>query len=976
MKIRKTCQDVQGKPVYLWPECKPRHTVGKVLSAIASSFIGAAIATMPQVSTSDDAIPLAHVPYEEPYEATDTENQSSNLASTLKEQKERLHKIVGLSHTDPSKVQYELNKLREFYIKNYLSSEWSKIQQEREKLADEAKADFKIIFLDSLKSLLTNDIEKHEIAISNIKTLRYAFPLSSLHDPFRTNIDKDLEIFFSVRFQHIIEDFKVASSLTDKARELLSMVDKTNPCIETFFQWVEKESKFASSKNDSSDEFKMLRNSLLDTFYSIPYDFGQRLKLLTTLFKNYTYLMSVSKSDPKALSKVADLIRHTISFVSHHSSSKQYPAEIKEIIDLLIPLYDSVVEEICNLPESKERTNLLEKVFACPISSASPFISTQDEEALVVKPLTKHYFSKEKNRENLEEFDLFMDQITSGVNPYTGSCAYKINFLFSLVDKNPDYFLSCFQKSIENFKETCEKRKANSDGTISNEIGWMAENFIGLVSLAKLKTANHIDKELKERVSKWVRDNFGEPLFQVFIDMWNNEKVSVKDVKSPVRNERFVDSASWEEFNDILGYMIQDNPYFASKLIDVVKERLKVDRDPNNRKMAIETLSAVMPLAIKDSNEVSAFDFMEQLIVYEDNLPSMMALGKLLADRMHYEYKIQQASSGIQHYVGPDGRGITKQLQPTTVPYETFFNKLDKYSNGDITFSELKLRKKGDLSFTKTQELIFDLISISEGDVKQFEKLTGRKLNPPIFWGTYENTNTREKIEIEIGSEKQKALDKNWILVSNKIDRSKQDVESFKLFFQMMRNARAALAYSGSMFTGEYKKQASAPWQKQIVVGEDLGKDYKKALLTMLGKKIGFCTRIQNLGYEVGSYIELCIVTKFLVDKETSVKNAHLSEEDRIIETQKEKKAIDDLINEQFQSLKQTLFDNEDARFKCSKNQRLIRLTFAKQVIDSAPSGGRMIYMDFLVEHLGFSPTELINIDKEIGIANEFFKGE
>lgn len=958
--------------------------VNWMYSAVATGFVGAIAALTqpvnevqaddhPPVLFADDHPVLAPKP-----SSSSTLNPSidSGFEKIKKEQDERLQKLLDLPKEKAGEIATGLNDLSKFYLLNNFGDlpTIHKRKEMRQELLTSAGQKYEKLFLKILE--LLTDPKTQDTGKNNLEALKVVKPwvwgdVVSIQE--LVNVKEHLARFFEKNFQNCTEDVKDSITLMESSLALLEFAGNQkidHQSARQYFSWLEKECNFVANEKNKTKDVEELQKALRSTlseivhnsYLYIPYNsranYPGNIKLFEPLVNGYKVLINSDKSNPEVLSESLSIVNDTRGFIASYEA-RRFPDDVKKINDALVPLFESIVKGINNLPKSQERTDLLTSMFDALAKYCVYGDSNELKQSLLVEPLTKHYFSKKDNIGNIEEFNLFMNSILTKTKDLSQNrTSFPVYILLKLISENKEYFLAGINKSIECFKAQDTPGKLVHSQEMADHF-----NLFNLLHMLNIETDT--DQGLRKEVRDWSRENVCEPIFGLFLLKFKDEKVAVEFVET--RQEHYIHHENWTMLNELLRSMVAKDDYFANKLIDAVNKRLVDDTNPHNRKMIIAT-SGVIPFFDSAGNvNPVIFNFLRQRVISENSPQAIMGVGKLLADGIRNEHMslVYKAREETYDECGDyDVNGNPIISEPLYLEYEDFFKRIENYNKGKITLSNLTKSAAEDLSFTPVQKFLLDLICLSEGDVKLFKKLTGKELIPPTFWKTYEDKVTGERVTVEItgsGTKEQRELDKKYrdgqyALISEKVDRSKQNAGDFRSFYQTIGNAREALAYSASELS-DFKTTKTVPVNEPSIKGFqtvrsvtiDLGLNYKNSLVNLLNRKIGSYVSLTGLAHEVGSFIELCM------------------------SLESENPDAKDFVAEKLSHLKWRLFDDEYGMLKRpgkNSEERKLQLEFAEKVLDSAPHRQRRNYITYLSQ-LGFDERELINLKKELELLEQ-----
>lgn len=864
------------------------------------------------------------------------DTRKAELEKAFKEVKEKqitkLQKLLDLPEEVTSEIKDVLNELSGLYTKHFSIYYYDRPYDEeiielrkalKEKLLQDAKPLYEKLFQKCLKHLQTNNLKKQEIVRKNLEAFQnviYSYDISTTMRSV-AEASKHSEAYFNERFKDTLDNTNDFICRAHEGLILLDFLDKyrvdTTKYVQKYFSWLEKQTNFVVNQNTNSEKTKALNYALKDAvnkimtssynyFPSIRY--ADAPKSILPLMRVCTKLTRLNIDDPKTLGNTLDYI-----FKFKVSYEPTDPKIIKELESEIIKTLKLTFEGISNLSQLEDRTKLLNKMFFYPMQYKIFDISNELQEAMFVEPWTKHYFSKEKNIGNSEEWNMFIDVVLRNGN----YLRYPTYTLLKTINNNRDYFLTGTKKLL----------KGDTVGAIDHER--LMEVFVGFNRLQTLDTKNAIEQELKIKVASWSRENIEEPIFQLFLSDFRGVTVNTQEK----RVERYFNDTDWIKINEQLEQLVIDNPFFANKLSKVVIDRLSSEKNPHARKMCYETLSLALIHELNDNQMKVVLDTLRQGITNESSPYPVMGIGKLIADGIAYERD-----------------ELTR----------AFYKKLDDYSQGKINFNDLI--NSEELELTPIQTLIIDLLKISGGDMKLIKELTQREFAPPTILKTYRNKITGERTTVPVTSGNKEEYNKDkyyrddyktYELIEEKVDRSKQNPENFKILRQTMSNSREALAYAHSsnfrLKNLQYPVQAPAPGDpldpdnKEKEAKQRI-KDCKMTVIRLLENHFGWYTNLDNIGGETAAYIEAC-----------SSYGDNISEEKEIMA-------------EKLKLLKSRLFDQKKGLVSKSPNPRTVKLQIAQSVMNSAPSGKRRVYIDYL-NQMGFDHDELLDIEKQIEIS-------
>lgn len=1014
MKINRAFQSL---PVYLQTRNKG-SLANKTILAIASGLVSSAVAL-----ASDDSPPASMPTPTTANTIAKEEPLSEKLTNAIKEQTKIIEEIKVLSKSNPKESSEKLNeKFRElsnFYRREYPTNYSPTgyvypVDIERRTLILSAKNEFQTIFQNLLSSLDKGTAEEKKLALGNIQSFNMAVPWYDMKATHLIDENALLEQYFEAKYKGPVTNVDETISMLELGKDLLSTAirnDDNSNCSKTFCLWIEKISNSEMVKGLSKEDAKKFHTAVLGTSSKLIQNswsylahgakskYSTTLELFIPLTNAAINVMKQNTGDIKFLSnEILPIIRSIKNLTRpDHVYTKPFPEEREKVNRTLIPLFDITFQAIFNLPQKEEkRTAIIADIFYI-INYFFKNDPPEIQQKQVIDPLNKYCFSNSEN--SIGDFNLFMKSVFNNTQSPSGYIGFSSYILFQLINDHPDHFLKSVQSVIDQYKSEGSKKD-------SAHFNALIKYFHLFTMLHRVNITDMVDENTSKKVLDWSRQNIEEPIFQILIEDLDKQKVNVKYIKTHARQEKYIYADQWREFNKLVSSVVEHDPYFAGRLLNILKKKIENNSNSYERQILLEALAMPLRHELEGRGNYSVLHLLQERMCQEDMPHAMETIGNLIAEGIKYEhrntmYSILQVNEPIpddqmenwNHGPGFAHYTMTKYV-PKYMQYKDFFNRLNEYSNGNIMLSALS--KKGDLPFTKIQEFILDIISISEGDTKQIQQLTGVELNPPTFWKTYKNKITGEKVTVEItdsGTEEQRAQDKKYSmlgtyeLIEEKVDRSKQNPRDFQILMQARRNARAALAYIGAQlvdFNLIMRNNVACPKEIYPYSGAEitrLDEIFRKTMVKMLERHIGWYSTARYLGYEVGPYIDLCTVAELEAGKETSVDpnimDMNNNQETEMGKAHKERQYMTNLITKQFQSLKQILLDDENARLKWSKifkDQELARLNFIKQVLDSAPSGQRMSFIDFLAEHLGFSRSELHNIDEEIKNTKELLK--
>lgn len=916
----------------------------KVISALGYGLIGSAVAF---VSTSK-IVQRSNIIYGQEAKISD-ESSEVRLERCKKEQKERLEKLIGYAEkNDLDSLVSGLSDLNKFYSENYgdYQSNLDKTKEERVELTTLGKAQYEKIYLELFKILeAANTKAEYEKLEKAFWELTYTIPLR-WHDvesvPELIKVEDHLSKYFDEQSAKAKDDTEAAIKLANEGRIILKFLKEKSADLvfsENYCRFIEEQASYVVKNYESNDpNIKRLSSALFDNVHQIlkssyhymPMqiykDFDLKVKLFMPLIKAYSNLYTVEEKTPQNITNALErAVRIKGEFKD--SEARKHPELLSTVDEAIQPLIGLSIKAIFEMPESSEdRNKLVGVVFDLPCNSYFNQSPQHSNEKLFVKPITKYYFLKEENAGNLEDFKLFLSKIfAKGGQMENGVTDFDRYTLLALIDRNHNYF----KKAVEALIEDHLKR----NGTTDEELIYAFSVFSRLHRMSGSDYSSTL--VLQNKVRDYAIPNLAAPIFQVFLDRLKDQPVKV--TFNERRQERYINANDWRNLNDQFREMLGYCYLFEDELLDAVYKGLEKETDPFKRQIYYETLGLILPNEFQYTKGIGLLDRLKMANTSETSCHAVREMGKLIAGAIQYEdehvvydYTRENISASDEDAI--DGPPVKVTKIPKFQEYSTFVEKLKKFNDREITLLEFGV--EGKLKTTRTQKLLEDLMRLSYGDMQLMKELMpDRRFPGPTCTVKYKIDGEIETVTFTYGIqdenyERYKYLRSNAIRLSEELTYSEENKRDREVYIRTMHNAYMVLAY-----TSAYVPDSA----------------FKDEMIRLLEDHYGWMyTDPYKWGERYGALNE-----------------AYLNRYETLGEQRK-------YVAKKMEELKKKLFEGKVGVLnpEHGRTQRLFGSIFAKNMMDSAPSGQRRTYMESL-NHLGFSDHDLSNIDFLIKLYTE-----
>ena len=877
----------------------------KVISTLGCGLIGSAVAF---VSTSEIG-QESNVVYGQEVQVVDESNEA-RLERYKKEQRGQLDKLVQYAEAQElNKLTVGLGDLYKFYGNNYGDSQ-STLQnttQERIELTYDGKTQYEKIYLrlfEMLEKADTKDkydqIEKAFLELTDTIPWRW-------HDvksvPELIDVGNHLKKYYETKSQKAKDDIDISIKMINEGRILLKFLKEKSADLgfpENYCKFIEDRANYVVRNYETNDpNIKKLSNALFNNthqileanYHHMPMqiykDFDLKVRLFMPLIRAFSVLYSVEEKTPQDISNALERAVK-IKGIFNDSEARNHPVLVSNIDEALVPLVELSIKAVSEMPRSSnDRNKLIDKIFSLPCENYFKQSSNNANEGFFVKPFTKHYFSNEENAGNLEDFKLFLGKVFNNGQTNQTTPDFDKYTLLLLVDRNHDYF----KKGVEALIEDHIKK----NGTTDEELIYAFSVFSRLHRFEGWNMGLAIG--LQSRVRDYAIPNLAAPIFQVFVNKLHNQSVEVTFNKQ--RQERYINANVWRSLNDQFREMLGYTFLFEKELLNAVYEGLDKERDPFKRQIYYETLGIILKNEFQHTKGIGLLDRLRMANTSETSCHAVREIGRLIAGAIQYEDK-------------------------RIFDYGTFVSNLKKFNDREMTLSEFI--SEGDLQATRTQNLLYDLVRLSYGDMKLMKELMpDRRFPGPTVKAKYSLDGKVETVILTYGIndenyERYKYLRSNARRLSEEFTYSEENKRDGEVYIRTMQNAYMALAYTAAYANGN---------------------EFKDEMIRLLeGHYDWMYTNPYKWGERFGALNE-----------------AYLGRHENWGEQK-------DYVAKKMEKLKKKLFEDKYSILDPSKGkeERALNYIFAKTMMDSAPSGQRRTYMESL-NSLGYDTHDLANID-------------
>lgn len=644
----------------------------------------------------------AQTPQLQPPQAAQEEDEATN--PNLKTwSKAKFKELASLPEARANEIPAGITAIGNFYKENSVDA-WITGKE----LLTDAKKELTQIFQTSLKLLDSNDSKKQKIGADILLSLKEIFPWRSDSNVIKRAVEvkKYSAPFFSKTIQRVASDATTAEALVRSGLIILKLAqDREEKMPLNFVQGLGVQINAAldsepQNKKDTQEKQKVLRDAIdqlvAATTGASFYDYAPNIssadcsKVLQILVPSYKRLIERNALEPEYLNSA---LKTFVNFKNLTFNNKNLNRETKEAVQKdLMSLLDLVLESINKLPKPEDKNLVRRNAF----NILQYVDGGVEEQKPIAELLSKKLFTKEGVTASKELFYFFdsvfyKDQFTGNKirrwHPYV---------LLKVINDSPEYFTVGVKLAIKDFEKSSAQELNNEE-------------------IDKLLVINRFFKELPYKdcqeftssVKAWSVEHVEGPISNTFLSCIAREKVTAEVTD---RLERKVHNKNWRRLNEALHETIPASGSLASRIVDVVGERLEKDKLEKGkdavyeREMDFETLGlALRPSPIYDALPTTTWIVILQHLENARLAPTVELVRRGIAAEEHEAVRGLGRALGIAfNHQGKFSSGL-------------FIQRFAGYSSGNETLFEYKGPSKG---ITPVENLLIDCIRILEGDEK------------------------------------------------------------------------------------------------------------------------------------------------------------------------------------------------------------------------------------------------------------------
>lgn len=665
-----------------------------------------------------------------------------------------------------------------------------------------------------------------------------------------------------------------------------------------FIKWYERKVNEVTEGENPEKKDKVLevigRNFIAGPYRGINSNLSLKIaEHLINFIPAYIKLIEKNISSPEFLSnalKTCDERIHITYLEITYVGTKESLWFSTQLAEKTFDLYELTLKGISNLPNIN--SDLKKQVFK-PLQHFGIYSDNKKIQDRIVKILSDKYFGLQKNHLDTEGLEFFIDSIeNSEPNVRRAEPGFSPHIVFGLIKQNKDYFESTVKQCAEDLK----KSNGSSGDALEKAIRFF--NFFSMVNKYRIPTRDDCPS-LK-------------PIEETFLFLFRNAKVTAQTNNE---GERIVEDKEWQILKYLYNIFLTANPGFRNELVNVIKERLRNEKNPYTREKCYQALGILLNYKGEDSD----FEAL-QASIFKEQLPQAIR-GTAYACAYGYEHHCED------EWIGNVGKGI-HIIKP---------NKI----NWDKGLAYVMSLAKGDLKIPQ-QRLVINAIRVLDDDEFIKSLLPDHKFPPPEI--------------ITINGKKE-------------IYYSRENIEAGKALMRLKHNAFLFLAYTAS----QCKHRNNDTEQNHV--GDDVSDPspnikYKKFIVNLLENKfLSSIFEMDGLDYpELWGEKIAALITLYertydaLEGRETVIPERLKNLSDSIFDLCERT-----LLREAVRKNGQSDFELSGPTLLCNipdlgskypewkevkKQVNIIRLRIAEGVLRSAPHEGLIRYRNYLANNM------------------------
>lgn len=493
-------------------------------------------------------------------------------------------------------------------------------------------------------------------------------------EPKDENQEKvSFESRLDLKLRELTELSKDKKELEKSIKELNNIGTEDN---NKFSEWINKkvnenpDQENLEKRNEILE--KVIRSLVLDHNDYFNYlSMESRINILSDFIPAYKKIIEQSRTNPDIL--FSSLITFSeMKDMCTTGLKQEKPAEYEKAMNVLLPLYEEIIKNVCNPSNAKERKFLLRQFFAGLQMFVNDNIPIQDK---LVDIISNHFFKD--GQEGLLEFVNSVPSNDDISNPQTSLNPY---FVLKLVNHNGEYFAKYVKKTIN------DSNQATNPADQTAKISELTSIFSFFATLPKLNSPKLSKDEepdcdcLRWEVSNLAEEQIQKPIANFYLHRLQNESTSIKVKMTPNGEEREIKRKSWEDLNKNIALVAQLNSSLFNGFPPVISNRLNNDTNPYDKEMAYHSIGSLVGSTPQLQSNLTHFQMLREKFTKEDLLQGLRGIGSTIAQLAVNEKRHEEAQCSKHSFGGTKYESMT---------FYNFFVELDKIVKGNFERKKL-----------------------------------------------------------------------------------------------------------------------------------------------------------------------------------------------------------------------------------------------------------------------------------------------